>query len=284
MIGKIGKIALYIFCVLLVVMCTIPFVIMFINATKSPFDLVHETGFLANFIPGSNLAANWNHLMTADVVGFTIGRAFLNSFIIAVGATCFSVYVSALTAYAFTVYKFRGNKVLFAVILITMMIPAQTSIVAFIDLMYDFGWTNGWRSFLPLIIPGAAAPATVFFFRQYMMAILPLEMVQAGRIDGCSEFGVFNRLAIPVLKPGIATMAIFAMVGSWNNLFTPMILLSGEWRTVPVYVSLLSGSRHHIEVGAIFLGLSLTAIPLLIFYLLLSKHIIAGITLGSIKE
>ena len=117
-----------------------------------------------------------------------------------------------------------------------------------------------------------------------MASALALEMVEAGRIDGCSEFGIFNRLAIPILRPGMATMAIFAMVASWNSLFLPSVLLSGEWRTIPVYVSLLSGSRHHIETGAIFLGLSMTTIPLMAFYFLLSKQIIAGVSLGGLKE
>jgi multiple sugar transport system permease protein len=281
---KVTKSLIYVFCTLLIVMCIFPFIIMFINATKSAFDMNAQSGFWANFVPGNNLTENFRHLLSVDMGGLNIGRAFLNSLIVSVGTTFFTVYISALTAYAFTVYQFVGNKLLFAIILITMMIPAQTTIVEFINQMHDFGWTESWKSFLPLIVPGAAAPATVFFFRQYMLAALPLEIVQSGRIDGCSEFGIFNRLAVPLLKPGLATMSIFAMVASWNNLFMPMILLSGEWRTIPVYVSILSGSRHHIETGAIFLGLSLTAIPLLIFYLLLSKHIIAGITLGGIKE
>jgi multiple sugar transport system permease protein len=166
------------------------------------------------------------------------------------------------------------------------MVPANVSIVAFYDLMLMFGWAGvaSWKSFLPLILPAVAAPSTVFFMRQYMKTALSLEMVEAGRIDGCTEFGIFNRLVLPIIKPGMATMAIFAMVASWNNLFLPMVLLRNEWRTIPVYVSLLSGSRHHIETGAIFLGLSLTAIPLLAFYLTLSKFIIAGVSLGSIKE
>ncbi|MCL2755297.1 MAG: carbohydrate ABC transporter permease, partial [Oscillospiraceae bacterium] len=181
-------------------------------------------------------------------------------------------------------YRFRGNKALYTFILVVLMVPTQVSIVAFYNLMLSFSWTDGWRSLLPLIIPAMAAPSTVFFMRQYMKGALSVEMVEAGRIDGCSEFGIFNRLALPILVPGMATMAIFAMVASWNNLFLPMVLLSGEWRTIPVYVSLLSGSRHHIELGAIFLGLDTTTIPLMSFYFILSKKIIAGVTLGGVKE
>jgi multiple sugar transport system permease protein len=164
------------------------------------------------------------------------------------------------------------------------MVPTQVSIVAFMDLMYNFGWTTGWQSILPLIVPAIAAPYTVFFMKQYMASSLSIEMVEAGRIDGCTEFGIFNRLVLPILRPGIATMAIFALVSSWNNLFLPTILLNGDWRTIPIYVQQLLGNQFRTQMGAIYLGLALTSLPLIVFYLILSRNIIAGITLGGIKE
>jgi multiple sugar transport system permease protein len=290
---KAKRITVLIFCILLTLVCILPFIIMFLNATKTANELSVgrvdrlpelTNAFIASFIPGENLSANWGHLLAADALAVSMSRAFINSLIVAVGSTALSVYVSTLTAYGFTVYNFKGNKSLYAFILAVLMVPTQVSIVAFYSLMQSFDWASGWRSLLPLIIPAMAAPSTVFFMRQYMKGALSLEMVESGRIDGSSEFGIFNRLALPILIPGMATMAIFAMVASWNNLFLPMVLLRGEWRTVPVYVSLLSGGRHQIQTGAIFLGLSLTTIPLMTFYFLLSKQIIAGVTLGGVKE
>ncbi|MCL1903604.1 MAG: carbohydrate ABC transporter permease [Oscillospiraceae bacterium] len=275
----------FLMCIALTILCITPFIIMFVNATKSAYELSAAAGgFWGNFIPSKFFKENLNHLLTADVVGFKIERAFLNSIIVAATSTILSVYISALTAYGFSVYTFKGKNILFPLILAFMMIPPQISVVAFYDLMQTIGWSSGWKSFLSLIIPAGVAPATIFFLRQYMKSVLSLEMIEAARIDGCSEMRIFNTVALPILRPGIAVMAIFAVVASWNNLFLPMVLLSGEWRTVPVYVSLLSGSRHQIEKGAIFLGLSLTALPLLMFYLILSKHIISGVTLGSLKE
>ncbi|MCL1832642.1 MAG: carbohydrate ABC transporter permease [Oscillospiraceae bacterium] len=279
------SIAAHALCVVLTVICVIPFVIMFVNTTKSAYELNQgETNFLANFVPSTYLKSNFEFLKEADAAGLSIQRAFVNSLIIAVCAMGINVYISALTAYGFTVYTFKGRDILFVFVLLFMMIPAQTSIVAFYGLLNTIGWTEEWKSFLGLIIPAGVAPPTVFFLRQYMKSVLRMEMIEAARIDGYSEVGIFHRVAFPILKPGVAVMAIFAVVGSWNNLFMPMVVLSGEWRTIPVYVSLLSGSRHHIETGAIFLGLSLTAIPLLVFYLLLSKNIISGVSLGGLSE
>jgi multiple sugar transport system permease protein len=273
------------------ILCLLPFFIMFMSATKSRVELLLsnlswwedlENNFLASLLPSNNFTGNWNVLL--NDVNLNIMRSFLNSLIIAVSASVFSVYFSSLTAYAFSAYRFRGAKFLYGFILAVLMVPTQVSIVTFMNMMYDFGWTTGWRSFLPLIVPAIAAPSTVFFMRQYMKAALPLELIEAGRIDGCSEFGIFNRLALPVLKPGIATMIIFALVHSWNNLFLPTILLSGEWRTIPIYVAQLLGNQFRTQLGAIYLGLAVTTLPLIAFYLVLSRHIISGITLGSLKE
>jgi multiple sugar transport system permease protein len=288
---KIKSIVILAIFILMALICLLPFFIMFMSATKTRQELLMsnlswwtelENNFLASLLPSTNFRENFRVLI--DDVNLSIVRSFVNSLIIAVGSTGMSVYFSSLTAYAFTAYRFKGNKLLYAFILAVLMVPTQVSIVAFMDLMFNIGWTTGWQSMLPLIVPGIAAPYTVFFMRQYMSAALSLEIVEAGRIDGCSEFGIFNRLIIPILKPGIATIAIFGLVGSWNNLFLPMILLNGEWRTIPIYVSQLLGNQFRTQLGAIYLGLALTSLPLIAFYLILSKQIIAGVTLGGLKE
>ena len=135
-----------------------------------------------------------------------------------------------------------------------------------------------------LILPAIANSSMVFFMRQYMVGALPFELVQAARIDGAGEFFIFNKIALPIMKPAIATQAIFTFVGSWNNLFTPMILLTDQKKfTLPIMVSLLRGDIYRTEFGTIYLGLTMTALPLIIVYLILSKYIIAGVALGSVK-
>jgi multiple sugar transport system permease protein len=141
------------------------------------------------------------------------------------------------------------------------------------------------NNFLPLILPAIAGPTMVFFMRQYLLATLQLDVVNSARIDGAGEFYTFNRIILPIMKPAIATQAIFAFVASWNSLFTPMVLLNDKAKyTMPIMVSQLRGDIYKKEYGSIYLGLSLTVLPLFVVYFLLSKYIIAGVALGSIKE
>ena len=141
------------------------------------------------------------------------------------------------------------------------------------------------NNFLALILPSIAAPAMVFFMRQFMIPALPIDIINSARIDGAREFYTFNKIVIPIMKPAIATQAIFSFVSSWNNLFLPLILLTNQDKyTMPIMVSLLKGDIYKTEYGAIYCGLLLTVLPLFIVYFLLSKYIIAGVALGGVKE
>ena len=140
------------------------------------------------------------------------------------------------------------------------------------------------NNLLALIIPGIAAPAAVFFMRQFMIPTLPMDILDSARIDGAGEFYTFNRIVLPIMKPAMATQGIFSFVASWNNLFLPLILLTSNKKyTMPIMVSLLRGDIYKTEYGAVYLGLSLTVLPLFIVYFSLSKYIIAGVALGGVK-
>ncbi|MBP1572352.1 MAG: carbohydrate ABC transporter permease [Oscillospiraceae bacterium] len=285
------KVIVYIVCILLTIMAIAPFVIMIFNASKSRFEI--QQGFLEwtdkitnktliSLLPSKSFIQNGRYLLTSDALGLPFGRGFLNSALIAFGATILSVYFSALTAYGFAVYRFKLNKLLYGFIMLIQMVPTQVTVISFVEMMNKWGLTN---SYIPFILPAIAAPGTVFFLRQYMSSALSLEMVEAGRIDGCSEFGIFNRLVLPILKPGMATMAIFAVVTNWNSYLLPTLLLDKlEMSTVPMLVDKLKGNKYSVEYGAVYWGLSLTAAPLIVFYLALSKYIIAGVALGGVKE
>ena len=216
-----------------------------------------------------------------------LGKSFdplvgvLNSLIISVGATVLALYFSTMTAYGLVVYEWKFKNAFFSFIMMIMMIPAQIVLIGFYQMVYKIHMTN---HLLMLILPAIASPSMVFFMRQYMKPALSLEIVQAARIDGAGEFFIFNRIALPIMKPAIATQAIFSFVTSWNNLFTPLVLLTDQKKyTLPIMVSLLRGDIYKTEYGAVYLGLTLTALPLIIVYLLLSKYIIAGVALGSVK-
>ena len=153
--------------------------------------------------------------------------------------------------------------------------------IGFYQIVYKIHMTN---KLIMLILPAIAAPQLVFFMRQYMIPLLSPSLVESARIDGAREFRTFNQIVLPIMKPALATQAIFSFVNSWNNLFTPLVLLTKQDKyTLPIMVSLLKGDIYKTEYGSVYLGLTLTALPLIVVYFLLSKYIIAGVALGSVK-
>lgn len=266
----------YVVCIFLAILSILPFWIMLMNATRGTFEIQQKS---LSLLPSTFLKSNFE---VFEGKSFNAVRGFINSMIIATGATGLTVYFSSLTAYALVVYNWRFRQPFFTFIMAVMMIPAQVTSIGFYQFMYSIRLTN---NFLPLILPAIAAPVTVFFMRQYLLASLSIDIVNSGRIDGAGELKIFNQIILPIMKPAIATQAIFSFVGSWNNLFMPLILLTDSKKyTMPIMVSLLKGDIYRTEYGAIYLGLSLTVLPLFIVYFLLSKYIIAGVALGGVKE
>ncbi|MDD7516536.1 carbohydrate ABC transporter permease [Ruminococcus flavefaciens] len=269
------KTSAYIFCGLLTILSLMPFVIMIVNSTRSTPQIQSHA---ISFIPSKYLLKNYACFAGRDFKPFL---GFKNSLIISVGATVCNIYFSTMTAFALVAYDWKLRKPFFTVIMAVLMIPAQVTSIGFYQFMHNIGWIN---SYLPLILPSIAAPTTVFFMRQYMIPSLPMEILQSARIDGAGEFRIFNQIVLPMMKPAMATQAIFTFVASWNQLFLPQILLTDKEKyTMPIMVSLLNGDSYKTEFGAVYLGLLLTVIPILIVYFLLSKHIIAGVALGGVK-
>ncbi len=269
------RVFIYIFCIALAILSIFPFVIMLVNSTRSTFE-IQQHGI--SLLPSGFLL---NNLKILTGKTFDPIKGFVNSVIISSGATACAIYFSTLTAYALVAYSWKLRQAFFTMILSVMMIPAQVTSIGFYKFMYQIGMTN---NLLTLILPAIAAPATVFFMRQYMLFSLPLELVDSARIDGSGEFRTFNGIVLPLMKPAMATQAIFTFVASWNNLFLPLILLTNNDKyTLPIMVSLLRGDIYRTEYGAVYLGLTLTVLPLFIIYFLLAKYIIAGVALGGVK-
>ena len=266
---------LYVLCIALCALSLLPFWIMIVNATRNSQQI--QGG--VSLIPSTFMGHNWSVLSSKS---FNILTGFKNSAIIAFGSTLLSVYFSALTAYGLTVYRFKGAKFLYAVVLAIIMIPGQVTGTGFYMFMYQLGWTN---SYLPLIVPSIAAASTVFFFKQYLEANFQISLVEAARIDGAGEFYTYNTIILPIMVPAMATMGIMAVIGSWNNYLTPLMLLSDPtMKTLPMMVKELRGDIYRTEFGSIYLGLTLTALPLIIVYFSFSKYIIAGVAVGGVKE
>jgi len=278
---NVHKILRYIVCILLCIISIFPFWVMIVNSTLKSSDIVDGI----KMIPGGEFINNFKALLDAGAKtsGVNVLQAMLNSLIVTVPATALQIYFGSLTAYAVTAYNFKGKKVVWGFIYAIMMIPTQVSIVGFVKIC-NITHING--TFLPLIIPAIAAPTTVYFMKQYMETGLSLEIVEAARIDGSGEFATFNRIVLPLLKPAMATQAIFGFVGTWNNLYTPSIILATERNkmTMPMYVSSLQSNDKERDWGQIYCGLLTTVIPILVMYFFLSKYIIAGVALGGVKE
>lgn len=272
---KIKKGILYFLLILLGAMCLFPFLLMMVNATRSGSEIV--TSF--TLIPSTHLKENWDTVFSY----FNLFKGMWNSVLVAVPATLLSAYFSALTAYALAMYKFKGNKLIFTVILIFMMIPGQLGLIGFYNLCTKLHLVN---SYVPLIVPAIAAPGTVFFLRQYVLSVMPPSLIEAARIDGANELYIFHRIAIPIMSPGIATMSIMGFIGNWNSYLMPMIILNkNEKFTLPVMMATLRASTDiNSNQGAIYLAVAISVIPILLVFAFFSKYIISSIAAGAVKE
>jgi len=274
--SQVLKSFIYIFCIVLGVMSIFPFIIMFVNATRSTPQIQQQS---LSLIPSVHFD---NNLSILRYGAFDPWIGFQNSLIIAGGTTIGAIYFSSLTAFALTAYHWRLRQPFFTFILAVMMVPTQVVTIGFYQMIWRLGYTN---NYLPLILPAIASPAIVFFMRQYLVATFSPDIVNSARIDGAKEFRIFNSIILPMMKPALATQAIFVFVTSWNNLFLPMVLLTrSELYTMPLMVSLLRGDIYRTEFGSIYLALSMSVLPLFVIYFALSKYIISGIQLGGVKE
>ncbi|MCL2055109.1 MAG: carbohydrate ABC transporter permease [Oscillospiraceae bacterium] len=255
-----------------------PFYTMIINSTRKHTEI--QSGF--SFFPGSWADFYRNFMNAINDPTIPIMTGMVNSLIIAVAAAFLCVYFSAFTAYGIHVYDFKIKKFCFTFILIIMMVPTQVSAPGFLNLITRMGLMD---TFWPLILPAIAAPVTFFFMKQYMEASLPLEIVEAARIDGCNEFKTFNRIVMPILKPAIAVQAIFSFVANWNNYFMPALILeTANKKTLPVLIAMIrSADFLTFDNGKLYVFIMLSILPVIVVYLILSKFIIRGVTLGAVK-
>jgi len=245
-----------------------------INATRSTPEI--NRGI--SLIPGSHLPINW-HSLTIRGISFT--RGLLNSMLLAFSTTILSVYFALMTAYAIKVYNFKFRNQFFIFVVMMTMVPGQLYIIGFFQYVAALNLLN---SYIPLILPSIAAAGTVFFAKQYFDASLMPELIQSARIDGASEIQIFNRIALPLAAPGAFTMGIFAFVGSWNSFLTPFMLLTDQnLFTLPLMMAQLNSDPFVTDFGMIYTGMAFTLIPVIIVYILFSKKIISGISLGSVK-
>ncbi|MCM1329995.1 MAG: carbohydrate ABC transporter permease [Ruminococcus sp.] len=272
-----ARILSYVFLVIVTFISLFPIVLLIVNSTRSGTQL--QTGF--SLIPSGSFGKNLQAALHASSIDLPHG--IFNSFIIAASVCLVTTYFSAMTAYGIHVYDFRLKKIAFNFILVIMMIPTQVSAVGFIKLVYSMKLTN---NFLPLIIPAVASPAVFFYMKQYLESSLPLDVIEAARVDGSNEFATFNGIALPMMKPALAVQLIFTFVSSWNNFFTPaLILTDAKMQTLPIMISKLKSMQlsGNSDLGMIYMVILISIIPVVIVYFCISKYIVEGVALGAVK-
>lgn len=265
----------YIVLVIISFFCLCWFYILFVNATRSNSELAR--GF--RLLPSNNLWKNWTNLVNGTIpILYGLGNSLLVSTLSAVLCT----YFSSMTAYAIHAYDFKLKKFMFTFILMIMMIPTQVTALGFVQLVDTLNLRD---SFIPLIVPTIAAPVTFFYMKQYMESALPLAIVESARIDGAGEFRTFNTIVMPMMKPAIAVQAIFTFVSSWNNYFVPALILDSDKRkTLPILIAQLrSADFLKFDMGQVYVMIAFSIFPVIIVYLILSKNIVQGVAMGSVK-
>lgn len=265
----------YVVLILVTFLCLFWFYVLFINSTRSHQEL--SAGFTA--IPSTHLLENWTNLKNGTLPIF---NGIFNSLFIAVVTAVLSTYFSAMTAYAIHAYDFKMKKFMFTFILMIMMIPAQVTALGFLQLIGKMGLDD---SFVPLTIPAIAAPSVFFYMKQYMDSTLPLSLIEAARIDGSGEFRTFNSIVLPLMKPAIAVQAIFTFVSSWNNYFTPALVLHTDTKkTLPILIAQLRAADWlKFDMGQVYVMIAFSIFPVIVVYLILSRYIVGGVTLGGVK-
>lgn len=262
--------------IILTFLCLIWFYILIINSTRTNSML--KRGFTP--IPSTHLIENMINLFHSTQ---PVLLGLRNSLIVSGLTAVLTVYFSTMTAYAIHTYEFKLRGAMFTFILMVMMIPTQVTALGFIQFMTKIKLMN---SFVPLIVPAIASPVTFFYMKQYMDSTLSLSLIEAARIDGAGEFMIFNRIALPLMKPAISVQAIFAFVSSWNNYFTPaLVLQKDKLKTLPILIAeLRSADFLKFDMGIVYAMILFSILPVVIVYLILSKNIVAGVQLGGVKE
>ena len=270
------RVLVYLFLGILTVLCLFSFYMLIINSSRTNADL--QGGF--RLLPQGNFLENLKNAWTDASID--IPRGMLNSFFVATCTALLTTYFSALTAYGLHAYDFKLKAAATTFILAVMVIPKQVSASGFVQLCYQFGLTD---SYLPLILPGIASPVVVFYMKQYMASVLPMEIIDAARVDGSGEFLTFNRIVLPMIKPAMAVQLIFSFVESWNNYLMPALLLNkNEMKTVPMMIAQLRAADYSkFDMGKVYMFILLAILPVLIVYIFLSRSIIRGVTAGSVK-
>ena len=264
-----ARTVVYLFAIAVAVTAFYPFFVMIISATHDNYNIVAKI----NVLPGNQLAVNYARL-TQNI---ELYRGIFNSVILAVAVTAVQNYFTAMAAYAFSKFEFKGRNVLFGVVMVAMMLPGQLGIIGFYKEIQALNLLN---SYFTLIVPTIANCFAVFFYKQYLDGGLPNELLEAV-VDGCGELKIFHRIVIPLMVPALVTQGVMTFIGNWNSYLTPLIVLNDKKKmTLPLMIATVRDSTH-ADYGAQYVGMLVSVIPMVIVFCFASRIIMEKISIGA---
>lgn len=277
LLRKFNKFLCYLVLTLLSILCLISFYLLIVNSTRAHSQI--QKGFA--FTTGDFFGANLKNVLNSSEL--PIVKGIMNSLTVSIMVALLATYFSVLTAFSIHTYDFKFKRLAFTFIMMIMMVPPQVSALGFIRWM---GQLDLMDSLIPLFMPSIASPIVFYFMMAYMQSNLPKAVIEAARMDGSSEFRTFNLIVLPIMKPAIAVQAIFTFVSSWNNYFIPsLIIRSADKKTLPILIAQLRSADYlKFDMGQVYMLIFLAIIPIIIVYIILSKYIVQGVAVGSVKE
>jgi cellobiose transport system permease protein len=273
-LGRVlNKTIIYVVITLGALLCLFPFYWMFVVATRSSGEVF---AFPPVVIPGTLMMDNVKNLLAA--VPFF--RSYGNTLFYALSVTMLMLFFDSLAGFAFAKYKFPGQNFLFTFMLATMMIPGAVMLIPWFVEMKFFNWLDSYKA---LIIPSAVDAFGIFWMRQFILDAVPSELMDAARIDGAHDFVIYYRIVVPIISPALGALAILTFMGVWNNLVSPMIILTDPEK-FPLTVTLKTLVAMRLtDYGALMAGTFLSVLPIIVVFLLGARRFISGITAGSIQ-
>ncbi|MFC0330075.1 carbohydrate ABC transporter permease [Paenibacillus sepulcri] len=251
-----------------------PFYWLIVMSTATTSDMFR---FPPRLLPSDQLLVNIQKVL--DNVGFF--QSFANSLIVAVSHTLLVLFFCSMAGFVFAKFEFPGKGILFLFLLMTMMIPQQLGLIPQFIIMQKLGWINELKA---LIIPGVANAFGIFWMRQYTHSVIHDELINAGRIDGCRTFDLYWRVALPILRPALATLGIITFLGSWNDYLWPLVVISVQDKfTIQMLIASMNGV-YSTDYSMVMAATLMATVPLIIVFSLFSRQFIAGLMQGSVKD
>lgn len=269
-----AKLVMYVIVVLLGISMIVPFLWMLSTSLKTDQQV---WAWPPRWIPNPVRLQNYS-----DAWGIApFGRFFINSIFISVSVTIASLFFNSLAGFSFAHYDYPGKDFIFLTLLATMMIPGYVTIIPSFILMKILGWLDTYQG---LIVPGFAGAFGIFLMRQFLMTI-PRDLIEAARIDGCSEFRIYWQIVLPLSKPAMSALGIFTFMGAWNNFLWPLVMVkSEEMKTLPLAVASLAQGHYVMSWPILMAGACIIIIPVILVFLLFQRQFIQGIAMTGLKS